>query len=87
MAAPRLRKATTQKEMENLIDDYVTQGYEIVERGERSTMMRRKTWGTASGHFVWFLLTVWFTAGLGNLAYALIAHFTAEQVFIKQEGE
>jgi len=29
--------------MENLIDDYVTQGYEIVERGERSTMLRRKT--------------------------------------------
>ena len=87
MAAPRLRKVSSQKEMENLIDDYVTQGYEIVERGERSTMLRRKTWGSTSGHMLWFLLTVWFTVGFGNLVYALIAHFSAEQVFVKYEGE
>jgi len=36
---------------------------------------------------LWFLLTVWFTVGFGNLVYALIAHFSAEQVFVKYEGE
>ena len=87
MAAPRLRKVSSQKEMENQIDDYVTQGYEIIERGERSTMLRKKTWGSASGHLVWFLLTVWWTIGFGNLVYALISHFSADQVFIKWEQE
>ena len=85
MAAPRLRKVSSQKEMENQIDDYITQGYEIIERGERSTMLRKKTWGSATGHIMLFFLTVWFTIGFGNLIYALIAHFSAETVFIKWE--
>ena len=87
MTAPRLRKVTTQKEMENLIDDYVTQGYEIIERGERSTMLRRKTWGSASGHLLWFLFTVWWSIGIGNLIYALVAHSTAEQVLVRWDSE
>lgn len=85
MAAPRLRKTSSQKEMENLIDDYITQGYEVIERGERSTMLRKKTWGSSSGHVLWFCLTVWFTIGFGNLIYALIAHNSAEKVFLKWE--
>jgi carbon starvation protein CstA len=69
--------------MEELIDDYVTQGYEVVSQGERSTMVRRKTWGSVAGHVFCALITVWFLFGLGNVAYALVAHFTAEQVMIK----
>jgi len=87
MAAPRLRKVSTQKEMESMIDDYATQGFEIIDRGERSTMLRRKTWGTPAGHLCWFLFTVWFSFGLGNLIYALIAHYSAEQVYIKWDAE
>jgi len=69
--------------MENLLDDYMTQGYEIITQGESTTLVRRKSWGTAGGHVLWALLTVWFTMGLGNLAYALVAHYTAEQVMLK----
>lgn len=87
MAAPRLRKVTSIKEMENLIDDYVTQGYEIIERGERSTMVRKKTWGTGAGHVLWGVLTGWFSVGLGNLAYALVAHYGAEKVMLKVDVE
>ena len=87
MAAPRLRKTSSQKEMENLIDDYITQGYEVIERGERSTMLRKKTWGSSSGHVLWICLTGWWTFGLGNLVYALIAHNSAESVFLKWEQE
>jgi hypothetical protein len=83
MAAPRLRKVGTRKEFDNLLDDFHTQGYEIVSEGESSTLVRRKSWGTGSGHLVCFLLTVWWTFGVGNLVYALVSHYNAEQVMIK----
>ena len=67
MAAPRLRRVSTKREMENLLDDYVTQGYEIVSQGESSTLVRKATWGSAGGHVLWALLTAWFSLGLGNL--------------------
>ncbi|WP_068866062.1 hypothetical protein [Prosthecochloris sp. CIB 2401] len=73
--------------MENLIDDYITQGYEVLEQGERSTMVRKKTWGSAGGHVLWALLTVWFTLGIGNVVYALIAHYNAEKVMLKLDEE
>lgn len=86
MSAPRLRRVSTKREMENLLDDYVTQGYEIVSQGESSTLVRKATWGSAGGHVLWALLTAWFSLGLGNLAYALAAHYTAEQVMVKVDG-
>jgi hypothetical protein len=83
MSAPRLRKVSSRKELDNQIDDYVTQGYDILEQGEHSALMRRKTWGSAGGHVLWALLTVWWTLGIGNLIYALIAHYTAAQVLVR----
>ncbi len=73
----------SKKEMDNLIDDYVTQGYEILEQGERSTLVRKVSWGTAGGHVLWALLTVWFTLGFGNLIYALIIRYSGEKILIK----
>ena len=53
--------------MEDFIDDYITQGYELMSQGEQSALLRRRTWGSAGGHTLWFLLTFWFTLGFGNL--------------------
>lgn len=83
MAAPRLRRVSSKKEMENLIDDYLTQGYEIIEQSERNAMVRKKTWGTGGGHLLWGLLTFWWTLGIGNLIYAFIAKSQAEKVMLK----
>ena len=83
MAAPRLRRVSSKREMENLVDDYLTQGYEILNQGELSAMVRKKTWGSVGGHVLWALLTGWFSLGGGNLVYAVVAHYTAEQVMVK----
>ena len=83
MAAPRLRRAQNQQEFERAIDDLATQGYEIIDQGESSALLREKTWGTAGGHVLWGLLTVWWTFGIGNLLYALAAHFSAKKVMVK----
>jgi len=68
--------------MEQIVDDYITQGYESVSTGENSALLRKKAWGTAGGHVLCFVLTFW-TVGLGNVAYALICRYTAEQVLVR----
>ena len=85
MAGAQVRKVDSKKEMEILTDDYITQGYEVIEEGERTKMFRKKTWGTAGGHVLCALLTIWWTVGFGNLVYALVAHFGAEKILLKIE--
>ena len=83
VSAPRLRKVATRREFDSVLDDYCTQGYETLSLGENSALLRKKTWGSGSGHVLCALFTIWFTAGIGNLVYALLAHYTAEQVLLK----
>lgn len=85
MAEPRLRKVTSKKEMENVIDDFVTQGYIILEQSERNALLKKKTWGIGSGHVICALVTVWFTFGIGNLVYAIISNVNAPKVLLKME--
>jgi hypothetical protein len=63
----------------------MTQGYDVLKEGESTVLMRKSSWGSLIGHIVVALLTVWWTFGIGNLIYALIAHLTAEQVLLKQD--
>lgn len=71
--------------MERVIDDFVTQ-YRIKSRGEWSTLLKNKTWGTAGMHIIIAVLTVWWTLGLGNITYAIYQYMTADEVQIKVEG-
>ncbi len=87
MAAPRLRKVGTKKEFESVIDEFHTQGYELLNRGESTALMRKKSWGSGGGHVVCGVLTGIFTLGLGNAAYAAYAHFNAEQVMVKLDQD
>lgn len=87
MGAPRLRRVSSKREMENLLDDYMTQGFEIVEQGQSTAMVRRKTWGSPAGHVLWLLVSVWFTFGVGNVIYALVAHYTAEKIMLKLDTD
>lgn len=86
MAAPRIRRVSSKKEMDNLIDDYITQGYAVVSQGEASALLKKKTWGTGGGHMMCLLLTVWFTFGIGNAIYAVFANQTAEEVMLKLDA-
>ncbi|WP_222424096.1 hypothetical protein [Desulfamplus magnetovallimortis] len=69
--------------MENLIDDYVTQGYAILEQSERNAMVRKKNSGSMMIHIILFL----FTVGVGNVIYYFLAQNNAEKVMIKVDGE
>ncbi|MDL0120922.1 hypothetical protein PNQ29_14440 [Halobacterium salinarum] len=79
----RIRRVDDKREMERVIDDFITQGYKVKNQGERSTLMKKKTWGSGGTHLIIAILTIWWTLGIGNLAYAIYKYFTAEEVQIK----
>ena len=83
MPEPRLRNVDSENHLEQLVEDFITQGYEVLNRGENSTLVRKKSYGSGMTHFVVFLLTSWWTLGLGNLFYAIMAHVRAEQVLVR----
>ena len=81
--ANRIRRCSSQKELEQLIDDFVTTGYEVQSRGENNALLVKKK---KKDHVKVALLTVWWTCGLGNLIYALIPAKNEDEVLIKIEN-
>ncbi len=83
---PRVQSAITRKEFDGLVDEYVTCGYEILDRSGSTTLLRKRTWGSPDVHLIWAFATFW-TLGIGNLAYAFFSHINAEQVMVKLRPE
>ena len=83
MPEPRLRNVDSENHLEQPIEDFITQDSEVLNRGENSTLVRKKTYGSGTTHLVVFLLTAWWTFGIGNLLYAIIAHSRAEKVLVR----
>lgn len=86
MRMARIRRVDDTKEMEQVTEDFLTRGYSIKQEGQKSTMLKKDTWGSGSGHLVVAVLTIWWTIGVGNVVYAIYKHMTAEEVQIKVEG-
>ena len=82
----RIRKVESKQKMEELIDDYITLGYRVVTEGEVTTKMKKTEYGGIGAHILIFIVTVWFTLGLGNVAYAIYRYYTGDEVLIKIEG-
>jgi hypothetical protein len=84
----RLRRVSNENELHNQIDDYQIQGFSVTERSDSHARLRNNSYGSGGMHFVWFLLTFWFTAGLGNAAYAIYAYFqNSQEVLIKVQDD
>lgn len=85
MAAQRIRHTTSLREAEQARDEYVTLGYKVESEGQDTVLVKKSTWGSTAGHLGVALLTIWWTFGLGNLAYALIVHKN-DEVLIKVDA-
>ncbi len=80
--ASRIRRCSTRKEFEQVIDDFITTGYEIQTRSENNALLVKKK---KKNHLRVALLTVWWTFGIGNLIYAFIPAKVEDEVMIKLE--
>jgi len=86
MSDARLRKVKDEESLHDKIDDYQIQGFSVSERSDNHARLRNNDYGSGGMHVLWFFLTFWFTAGLGNVAYALYAYFqNSQEVLIKVE--
>ena len=83
---PRFRLSHTRREYEGLVDEYITCGYQILDRGETTTLLKKLTWGAPDVHLILAFTTFW-SLGIGNLAYALFSHIEAERVVVKLRPE
>lgn len=79
----RIRRVDDQKEMEQVIDDFITQGYKVKSRGEHSTMMKDKDFGSGGMHLLILIVFGWWTLGIANAVYAAYKYFSADEVQIK----
>ena len=65
-----------QDRLQRKIDDAMAEGWKLKDhQGDRAVMSRnRGGYGSFWWHLVVLILTVWWTAGLGNIAYAWWYH-------------
>jgi hypothetical protein len=89
MASPRIREVQDKQEMQRVVDDFMTQGYTVKDEGMYTTLMKKKTWGSAAGIIGSIILggvVAIFTFGLGLLiipAYIIYAHYSAPEVLLR----
>ncbi len=82
--AERIRRVSSQREFEQVIDDFVTTGYKVVTRGENNALLKKFK---KKNHGLVAALTVWWTCGLGNLIYACIPASVEDEVLVKIEQQ
>lgn len=59
------------KPSEANVERAVQDGWKVVEQREHTTLLEKRSFGSLKMHAVVFLLTVWWTAGIGNVVYAM----------------
>ncbi len=78
--ANRIRRVSSQREFEQVIDDMLTAGYKLESRGENNARLVRYK---KKNHSTVALWTVWWTFGIGNLIYALLPAKVEDDVLVK----
>ena len=80
--AQRIRRCDNRKEFERLIDDFITQGYTVVSRGDSSASLAKYK---KKEHLKVLFLTGWWTFGIGNLVYAFMKPKVEDEVLVRIE--
>ena len=83
----RVRRVESEDALHEKIDDYQFRGFSVEERSDNQARLKNTSYGTVGMHVVWFILTFWFTAGLGNVAYAVYAYTqNSKEILLKVEN-
>lgn len=65
-------KRVNNNEFSSAIDDEIIMGWELKSRNDNVAILKKDgSWGSVGNHIVVFLLTIWWTGGLGNIVYAV----------------
>ena len=64
------------REREREVDRLVSEGYRVTDSGDHATDLREKN----RGSWLWHAVFLFFTLGIGNVAYALKNYVQADRV-------
>jgi len=74
----------SKKEFEDTVEDRVTEGFKLVSKTDRQAVLIKRRFGGLVGHFIVFVLTVWWTFFIGNLVWLAFNYFAkADEVQVK----
>lgn len=77
-----VQRVESEKELEEQVDDKVTEGYSLESKTSNQAILVKNEFGRAFWHVVIFLLTAWWSLGLGNLVYLSFNYFARKKELI-----
>ena len=84
----QITRVKNNKELENAVEDTQARGYSLQNRSDRTANLIQRNNGKAIWHIVLLLTTVWWTFGIGNVAYWAYSYFVNKnEVQIKMEDK
>jgi len=69
------RSMVKSNEFQRMVEDEQTEGWSIDEDGDERVVLAKRGYGSLGGHVLVALLTIWWTAGIGNALYAAYKYF------------
>ena len=83
--ATRIRKYKSREEMERALDEFITTGYTVREKGENTTLVRKNEWG--SGLVIVILaICTWIVLEIPTIVYVWYKHTHADTVLMKLDA-
>ena len=83
----RTRTVDTDREREQAVDEYASDGYRVVHDGDTQTKVRKRDHGGWVGHLVLFIIAGWWTLGLANIIYALYRRIVSKDSVMVRTAE
>lgn len=84
MTDMRIRKTRSSREYEEVIDEYITTGYKVQERGEKTTKLANAKYGGAVSHILIFIIFGWWTFFVANILWLAYNYYSkTDKVLVK----
>lgn len=62
------------------VEDAQVEGWKLQSKGDRVAVLQKPGgYGSLMGHLIVAVLTIWWTLGLGNLAYAAYSYYSGRK--------
>jgi len=84
MVTTRIRKATTERDYEEIIDELITRGYKIESQGASSTQLMKVVYGGVVSHILIFIIFGWWTIFIANIIWLAYNYYSnSDKVLVK----
>lgn len=73
-------KRISKDKLQQEVEDNQVAGWSLQSQNENVAILTKSGgWGSTGAHLIVLLLTAWWTFFIGNLLYAIYAHYTSKQ--------